>query len=158
MKRCAHKWSFKECPECGFENDIAARNCVSCKAEIIDPNTALEEKAASLYNDPYSTKQSKVTMMSIIKHYVSSGHDMVMVKFAIEQAPWFVNRYFMPLSEKSWQVKEWEDFSIKVFGEVLGIDDCMLKRDEAHPPSAIMFRREKGSKYFNVKGMYWGEI
>lgn len=158
MKRCAHKWSFKECPDCGFENDIAARNCVSCKAEIIDPNTKLQEEAAKLDSAPDATKQSKVTMMSIGKHYVSSGDDMVIVKFAIEQTPWFVNKFFNPSSEKSWQRKEWEEFSIKSFGDIVDIDEALSKRDEATAPSAIMFRKDKGSKYYNVKGMYWGEL
>lgn len=158
MRRCTYKWSFKECPDCGFENDIAARNCTSCGAEVIDPNTKLQEEAAKLDSAPDATKQSKVTMMSIGKHYVSSGDDMVIVKFAIEQTPWFVNKFFNPSSEKSWQRKEWEEFSVKSFGDIVDIDEALSKRDEATAPSTIMFRKDKGSKYYNVKGMYWGEL
>lgn len=158
MRRCTYKWSFKECPDCGFENDIAARNCVSCKAEIIDPNKKLQEEAARLDAAPDATKQSKVTMMSITRHYVSSGDDMLVVKFAIEQSPWFVNKFFKPMAEKTWQRREWEDFSIKSFGEVLEIDEALSRREDATYPTAIMFRKDKGSKYYNVKGMYWGEL
>lgn len=158
MRRCTYKWSFKECPDCGFENDIAARNCVSCKAEIIDPNQKLQEEAARLDSAPDATKQSKVTMMSITRHYVSSGDDMLVVKFAIEQSPWFVNKFFKPMAEKAWQRREWEDFSIKSFGEVLEIDEALSRREDATYPTAIMFRKDKGSKYYNVKGMYWGEL
>lgn len=158
MRRCTYKWSFKECPDCGFENDIAARNCVSCKAEIIDPNQKLQEEAARLDSAPDATKQSKVTMMSITRHYVSSGDDMLVVKFAIEQSPWFVNKFFKPMAEKTWQRREWEDFSIKSFGEVLEIDEALSRREDAAYPTAIMFRKDKGSKYYNVKGMYWGEL
>jgi DNA repair protein RadD len=158
MRRCTYKWSFKECPDCGFENDIAARNCVSCKAEIIDPNQKLQEEAARLDSAPDATKQSKVTMMSITRHYVSSGDDMLVVKFAIEQSPWFVNKFFKPMAEKTWQRREWEDFSIKSFGEVLEIDEALSRREDATHPTAIMFRKDKGSKYYNVKGMYWCEL
>lgn len=158
MRRCTYKWSFKECPDCGFENDIAARNCVSCKAEIIDPNQKLQEEAARLDAAPDATKQSKVTMMSITRHYVSSGDDMLVVKFAIEQSPWFVNKFFKPMAEKMWKRREWEDFSIKSFGEVLEIDEALSRREDATYPTAIMFRKDKGSKYYNVKGMYWGEL
>ena len=159
MRRCAHKWSFKECPECGFENDIAARNCTSCRAEIIDPNTALVEKAASLYNDPYSTKQAKVTMMSIMKHYVSSGDDLIHIKFAIEDKPWFISKFYNPSSERSWMRKEWHDFCEKSFGKSgMSIEDAISNRDTAICPTMIMFRRDKGSKYHNVKGIYWGDL
>ena len=55
--------------------------------------------------------------------------------------------------------KEWEEFCGKCFGESdMSIDDAIAKRDEAVAPSVIMFRRDKGSKYFNVKGMYWGVL
>lgn len=159
MHRCTYKWSVKECPDCGFENDIAARNCTSCGAEIIDPNQKLKEEADRLDSSPYATKQSSVTMMNIMKHYVSSGEDLVHVKFAIDQKPFFVSKFYNPNSEKEWMKKEWEEFCGKCFGESdMSIDDAIAKRDEAVAPSVIMFRRDKGSKYFNVKGMYWGVL
>jgi len=34
-KECDYRWSFKECPSCGHENDIAARRCEKCKQEIV---------------------------------------------------------------------------------------------------------------------------
>jgi DNA repair protein RadD len=47
VDRCNYKWSFKKCESCEHENDISARYCAECKAEIIDPNEKLElEKIA----------------------------------------------------------------------------------------------------------------
>lgn len=158
MMRCTHKWSSKECPECGTENDIAARNCSACKAEIIDPNQKLQEEAAKLDAAPDATRQAEVTMMSVNKHYVSAGEDMVVVKFAVPVSPWFVNKFYSPSSEKKWMVREWEEFSIKAYGEVKSLADAVAERDSAIKPSVIMFRKDKGSKYFNVKGMYWGDL
>lgn len=42
-KRCDYYFEFKECnnSECGVLNDITARHCRSCEAEIIDPNAKL---------------------------------------------------------------------------------------------------------------------
>ncbi len=42
-KRCDYYFEFKECPniECGIKNDISARHCRVCEAEIIDPNKKL---------------------------------------------------------------------------------------------------------------------
>lgn len=81
------------------------------------------------------------------------------VKFAIDQKPFFVSKFYNPNSEKEWMKKEWEEFCGKCFGESdMSIDDAIAKRDEAVAPSVIMFRRDKGGKYFNVKGMYWGVL
>lgn len=42
-KRCDYYFEFKECPnlECRVKNDISARHCRECNAEIIDPNEKL---------------------------------------------------------------------------------------------------------------------
>lgn len=42
---CNHRYSFKVCPDCLAENDIAARHCTQCKARLVDPNEKLTEKA-----------------------------------------------------------------------------------------------------------------
>ncbi len=39
--RCSYYFQFKECENCGNNNDITARHCYSCKAELIDPNDKL---------------------------------------------------------------------------------------------------------------------
>jgi DNA repair protein RadD len=39
--RCDFFFEFKPCPECDVQNDIAARFCRACKAELIDPNDKL---------------------------------------------------------------------------------------------------------------------
>ena len=42
-ERCNYRWSLKVCTneDCLHENDIAARHCELCKAELIDPNEKL---------------------------------------------------------------------------------------------------------------------
>ena len=42
---CTHRYSFKTCPDCLSDNDIAARQCTQCKARLVDPNEKLTEKA-----------------------------------------------------------------------------------------------------------------
>lgn len=42
-QQCDYRFRFKECPHCGGENDIAARNCQQCKAAIIDPDDQLKD-------------------------------------------------------------------------------------------------------------------
>lgn len=42
-QQCDYRFRFKECPHCGGENDIAARNCEHCHAAIIDPDDQLRD-------------------------------------------------------------------------------------------------------------------
>lgn len=42
-EQCNYRFRFKECPHCGGENDIAARNCHQCKKAIIDPDDQLRD-------------------------------------------------------------------------------------------------------------------
>ena len=43
LEQCDYRFRFKECPHCGGENDIAARNCHQCKKAIIDPDDQLRD-------------------------------------------------------------------------------------------------------------------
>ncbi|MDO3720657.1 DEAD/DEAH box helicase [Marinobacter sp. chi1] len=42
-EQCDYRFRFKECPHCGGENDIAARNCLQCHQAIIDPDDQLRD-------------------------------------------------------------------------------------------------------------------
>ncbi|MCR8913345.1 DEAD/DEAH box helicase [Marinobacter panjinensis] len=42
-QQCDYRFRFKECPHCGGENDIAARNCGRCYKAIIDPDDQLRD-------------------------------------------------------------------------------------------------------------------
>jgi DNA repair protein RadD len=41
--QCDYRFVFKECPHCGGENDIAARNCRQCKEVLVDPDDMLKK-------------------------------------------------------------------------------------------------------------------
>ncbi|MEE3168773.1 MAG: DEAD/DEAH box helicase, partial [Pseudomonadota bacterium] len=42
-QQCDFRFRFKECPHCGGENDIAARNCGHCQKAILDPDDQLRD-------------------------------------------------------------------------------------------------------------------
>jgi len=44
---CGHRFSFKTCPHCFEDNDIAARHCTKCKERLVDPNQKLTETAST---------------------------------------------------------------------------------------------------------------
>lgn len=52
LDRCGYRWTSKPCPECDAPNDIAARYCCECKAEIVDPNDRLRAEFKAMKKDP----------------------------------------------------------------------------------------------------------
>ena len=44
--RCPHYFEWKDCPACSRPNDLTARTCGHCSAELIDPNAKLSLKPA----------------------------------------------------------------------------------------------------------------
>jgi len=43
QNQCDYRFVFKECPHCGGENDIAARNCLQCLEVLVDPDDMLKK-------------------------------------------------------------------------------------------------------------------
>lgn len=43
LQQCNFRYRFKECGQCGAENDIAARQCHGCEALLVDPDQKLKE-------------------------------------------------------------------------------------------------------------------
>ncbi len=41
--RCQYRFKFKSCPNCNFENDIAARACSNCQHLLVDPDDQLKK-------------------------------------------------------------------------------------------------------------------
>jgi DNA repair protein RadD len=59
-RQCQYRWSCKTCEACGEENDIAARYCSGCKAELVDPNRYLDIQFRELKKDPYKPQCDEV--------------------------------------------------------------------------------------------------
>jgi len=64
-ERCNYRWTGKDCPECGEKNDIAARYCYVCKAEIVDPNEKLTADFKALKRDPHRPQTDVVLSMTV---------------------------------------------------------------------------------------------
>lgn len=51
-ERCNYRWTGKACPHCDEQNDIAARYCIVCRGEIVDPNEKLRSDFKASKRDP----------------------------------------------------------------------------------------------------------
>ncbi|MNQ24562.1 type I restriction enzyme EcoKI subunit R [compost metagenome] len=58
--QCGYRWTSKDCPGCGAPNDIAARYCSECKAELVDPNEKLKIEFKQLKRDPTRLQTDEV--------------------------------------------------------------------------------------------------
>jgi len=71
--QCHHRWTFKKCGACDAENDIAARYCIECKAEIVDPNEKLAVDFKNMKKDPTRRQTDEVVEWKERDHISNSG-------------------------------------------------------------------------------------
>lgn len=156
--RCAYKWSCKECPECGHENDIAARFCTKCRAEIVDPNEKLRIEAKKIASDPYATKIDDVKDMQIQRWPGKNGKaDTLRVDYYLKGGK-TIPQWFSPEAHSAWLRSKWHQFCDGVWGEkVPDIDAAIDLMNDMKTPSQIAYRKKKGSKYFEVIGVEYSK-
>jgi DNA repair protein RadD len=74
--QCGYRWTFKECPHCNAENDIAARYCSECKGEIVDPNEKLKAAYREMKKDPTRRQTDKVLGWTAASSMSKAGREM----------------------------------------------------------------------------------
>lgn len=76
-ERCDGWWSYKECLVCEHRNDIAARYCKECRAEIVNPNDKLIELHQKHKKDPYQTQCDEILDIIYTRGLSRAGNDMI---------------------------------------------------------------------------------
>lgn len=79
LDRCSYYWTSKMCEECNAPNDIAARYCRECKAEIVDPNEKLIGEFKALKRDPTQLQTDKVIIMTAKQSVSQKGNPTLRV-------------------------------------------------------------------------------
>ena len=82
--RCEYRWTFKPCPHCEAENDIAARYCCECKGEIIDPNDKLVADFIAHKKDPTQVQTDRVVSMFPKPWVARSGNNCLKITVTTE--------------------------------------------------------------------------
>ena len=77
--RCEYRWTSKEC-ECGEFNDIAAKRCCKCGAEIIDPNSKLTLEPSKI-KDASILQTEECLDVQITPTISKAGNECLRVKF-----------------------------------------------------------------------------
>ena len=81
MVRCNHYWSYKECPNCNEKNDIVARRCTSCKAELINPNAKLIAEFKAFKKDLSQVQTDAINFIRKKTVRTKSGNDGIQISF-----------------------------------------------------------------------------
>lgn len=133
--RCEYRWTFKPCPECDAENDIAARYCIECKAEIVDPNEKLIADFRARKRDPYQTQCDKVMSWEPRKSLSKAGKEMLVVDFLTEYRK--VTAYYQIQSGNAFFIRQYE---------------ALLKATNGGDkmPETITYRKDKDSGFYRV--------
>jgi len=148
--RCEHRWSLKECHECEHENDIAARYCEKCKAELVDPSEKLQIEFKRMKADPYTRSTDEVKAFALVKHISKAGNDTLKATYVTEYATFDI--WYSPDTHNQYLRNLYEDFSKAYFnGKVCpDVDTFIEHKDKGYPPRTITYQRNRAKKYYNV--------
>lgn len=127
--RCGYRWTFKACPHCDEENDIAARYCSSCKGEIVDPNEKLRIEFQAMKADPARRQTDLVTFFEKKPTISKNGNEMWRVDVT---TPYRKFSYWVPRNP-TWQRGRLE----KAMFDALG----------GEPPRTITYEKETNGFY-----------
>jgi DNA repair protein RadD len=146
LEQCGYKWSFKECPECHYENDIAARFCTKCREELVDPNEKLKIEAAKIAKDPYAVKFGNVNEMTMTKHLAPKG-ECIHVKYVTDDVT--VSEWLFPEGGSQFLVNKWLSFAEKAYADIPRSNDDAINMTRKRPKE-IAYRKMRGTKFHEV--------
>jgi DNA repair protein RadD len=144
-ERCDYRWTYKECPDCEHENDIAARRCAACDAELVDPNEKLRLEFQRIKADPYSLSTDAVISWKPSKFISRAGNETLRVDYVTECRAFSV--WYLPKKRNLWS-----SLCLAVYGKEAPDVDTFMKYVNTHGkmPKTISVRKDKTSNYFNV--------
>lgn len=132
-ERCGYYWTSKPCPECNEPNDIAARYCHACKAEIINPGDKLISEFKALKRDPYQIQTDDILDMTIKESISQKGNATIRADFVTPHRQfscWFMKEPRFPK-----QVEDLERFE---------------RATAQGKPETISYFKDRGSGFFRI--------
>jgi len=142
-ERCDYRWTGKECPECGAENDIAARRCEACKCEIVDPNEKLRIDFQKLKKDPAAKSTDRVLAWMCREWTSNAGNRTLRIDYTTEYRTFSV--WYLPSKRPLWH-----SLCMEVFGKVAETPgDFIANIREGRMPRTITVKKDR-SGFFTV--------
>jgi DNA repair protein RadD len=135
-ERCGYRWTFKECPHCSGENDIAARYCKSCKGEIVDPNEKLKADFKALKRDPTRWQTDRVLSMSASPNISRNGNRTLRVEWVTPHRQF--TTWVMPEAKHIRGQSQWNAFDGATQGGTVA-------------PRTVTYRKDVESGFFDIR-------
>ncbi len=135
--QCNYRWTFKKCPHCDHENDIAARYCSECKGEIVDPNEKLRIEFKALKRDPTRLQCDQVLDWTVTEGISKNGNATYRIDI----------------------VTPHRHFSIWVMKEPGDIYRAEKKLEMVKPylfgdtPDTVTYKKETDNQFYNIYGL-----
>lgn len=131
--RCGYFWTSKECGACGEKNDIAARFCRSCKAEIIDPNERLTIAFEAMKKDPHQPQTDVVLSLDFRDAISQKGNAIVRAEWVTPHRRF--TTFHQPEATYPKGKMDWERF------------DAATRHGT---PATVSYVKEKDSSFFRI--------
>lgn len=109
VERCWYRWTSKECKECGAANDIAARYCPECKAEIVDPNEKLRMDFKAMKKDPTNPQCDYVVDVRFVRGVSQRGAATVRAEWTTPYRKF--STWHMPFASHEKGRRDWDRFA-----------------------------------------------
>lgn len=132
MDRCGYRWTSKECPVCAAANDIAARYCSECKAEIVDPGEKLRFEFRAMKKDPTQPQCDKVVDARFVRGVSQRGAETVRAEWTTPYRK--LTTWHMPHAPHAKGRRDWDRFA-------------MATADGTIPPRSISYVKEPSGFY-----------
>jgi len=133
--RCGYRWTFKECPHCDAPNDIAARYCIECKGEIVDPNTRLRDEFARIKRTPTEKQTDDILSLDVREGVSQRGNPTVRADFV---TPWrSFSVWFSPNSNYPRQQADWATFQ---------------RATADGTPRTVTYKKDAQTKFYSIFG------
>lgn len=139
--QCKYYWTYKDCLECGEKNDIAARYCAHCKAEVINPNEKLRIDFERIKADPYIATVDKLLNCTLTPWTSSKGKKTIKASFTTEFRTF--SHWFAP------HLKGWNMFCESFYGQIFEtVEDAYIS--QWTKPQTITANKRHGENFYNV--------
>jgi DNA repair protein RadD len=133
--QCGYFWTSKPCPQCETPNDISARYCSECKAEIVNPNEKLIGDFKAMKRDPTRRQTDKVLQMTVRPGISSAGNPTVRADWVTPYRQF--STWHMPEAKAYKGQADWAMFDAATAGGT-------------QKPDTITYRKDAESGFYQV--------
>lgn len=127
--RCGYRWTGKDCPACGEKNDIAARYCYVCRAEIVNPNDKLVAEFKALKRDPTRPQTDAVVSVKFTDGLSRAGAKTVRADWVTPYRQF--STWFMPQATHTKAMRDWAAFSEVTGGATVAPQTITYQKEES---------------------------